>query len=388
MSAAPQIDDRLHGLDALRAAAMLLGLVLHAAIPFMQAPFDWVAREPSGGWTFDLFFTGIHSFRMPTFFLLAGFFSHLVCARKGWRQFLRQRAWRIGVPFLVGMVTLTPLMIWIFVSQTPAAETPSAGLTLWNYPTFHLWFLEVLLMFYPVAALLGLMGKSVPQAVTALSAAVDWGLARVWPVALLMPAAIVCLWAGSPGGWLPDGQRLFPEPRVLVFYFQFFALGWLIHRSSTAGVVLQRKFRPYLGVGLAGLAGVLIVRIGILSGTLQESLAVRLLGFAADTACAWFLSLGLIGACLALVKNHHPAIRYVADASYWIYLIHLPIMLFVQIEIYSWHIPLATKFLATLIITTAIGFATYALLVRHTPIGTLLNGPRKRPSAAQTTGRY
>ena len=46
------------------------------------------------------------------------------------------------------------------------------------------------------------------------------------------------------------------------------------------------------------------------------------------------------------------------------------------------------KYLATLITTTAIGFATYALFLRHTPIGALLNGPRKRPSAAQTIGRY
>lgn len=385
---APDTDQRLHGLDALRAAAMLLGLVFHATIPFMQAPFVWVAREPAEGWSFDLLFTGLHSFRMPLFFLLAGFFSHLLRAGKGWAGFLKQRVLRIGLPFLLGMLTLVPLMIWIYLWRTDTRWPLGGPFTLWDLPTFHLWFLEVLLIFYAVAALMGLIGKSVPQAATALGAAVDWGLARVWPVALLMPATMACLWAGSPGGWLPDGQRLFPEPRVLFFYFQFFALGWLIHRSSTAGVVLQRKFRPYLGIGLAGLAGVLIVRIGSLSGTFHESLAVRLLGFAADTASAWFLSLGLIGACLALVKNHHPAIRYVADASYWIYLIHLPIMLFVQIEIHSWHIPIIVKFLATLITTTAIGFATYALFVRHTPIGTLLNGPRKRPSAAQTIGRY
>lgn len=376
MSAAPQIDDRLHGLDALRAAAMLLGLVLHAAIPFMQAPFDWVAREPSGGWTFDLFFTGIHSFRMPTFFLLAGFFSHLVCARKGWRQFLRQRAWRIGVPFLVGMVTLTPLMIWIFVSQTPAAETPSAGLTLWNYPTFHLWFLEVLLIFYAAAALLGIAGKTLPACMPFLDRAVGWGIARVWPVALLLPPTMACLWPGAPGAWLPDGVSLFPAPRVLGFYFLFFSLGWLIHRAPSAWQSLQKSFLPYLAIGLAGLAVLLAVRIGVLDGKLSESFLLRLGGFAADAVSAWFLSLGLVGACLALVKNRYPAVRYVADASYWIYLVHLPVMLFIQSEFYPWHIPCAVKFLVTLAATTAVGFVSYSLFVRHTPIGTVLNGPR------------
>jgi len=230
-------------------------------------------------------------------------------------------------------------------------------------------------------------GKILPQARNTLDRAVNWGLSRGWPVALLLPPAMACLWAGSPGAWLPDGERLIPSPHVLVFYFLFFASGWLIHRSPAALDSLRRNTRPFLGVGLAGLGFVLAVRIGFLSGKLDESLSVRLAGFAADTACAWFLSLGLTGACLSLVKNQHSTIRYLADASFWIYLIHLPVMLFIQQEVQAWHIPIAIKFLGTLATTTAIGFASYALFVRHTPIGTLLNGLRKRQSVIITTGQ-
>ena len=375
---APDTDQRLHGLDALRASAMLLGLVLHAAIPFMQAPFFWVGREAATGWFFDFLFTSVHSFRMPLFFLLAGFFSHLVCARKGWAGFLKQRALRIGVPFLLGMVTLVPFMIGIFLRMTGASRQQEGGFSIWDYPTFHLWFLEVLLIFYFCSALLGLAGKILPQARNTLDTAVNWGLSRGWPVALLLPPAMACLWSGSPGGWLPDGERLLPSLRVLVFYFLFFASGWLIHRASGALESLRRNTRPFLVIGLAGLGVVLALRIGLLSGKIDESLSVRLAGFAADTACAWFLSLGLMGAGLSLVKNQHPTIRYIADASFWIYLIHLPVMLLVQQGFHAWHIPIAIKFLTTLATTTAIGFASYALFVRHTPIGTLLNGPRKR----------
>ncbi len=380
-TAATHKDERLHGLDALRASAMLLGLVLHASIPFLNAPFNWVARQPSEGWIFDIFFTAIHSFRMPLFFLLSGFFAHLLCARKGWIGFLRHRALHIGIPWLVGMFTLVPLIIAIILWKNQVPLPAGGGFNILNIPTFHLWFLEVLLIFYALAAVLGVVGRFVPGFMTALDRVVNQGLLRVWPMALLLPPSIVCLWPDSPGAWLHDGERLLPEPRVLAFYFLFFAVGWVTHRLPAATEILQQRFRPFLLIGLTGLLLVVSVRIGLISGNLHESFLIRLLGFSASTACAWFFSLGLVGLFLAVVQSHHPVVRYVADASYWVYLVHLPMMMFLQEELYAWSIPIFLKFLLTLLATTIVGFASYALFVRYTFIGTILNGPRVRPTA-------
>ena len=365
---------------------MLLGLVLHASIPFMNAPFNWVARQSSGSWIFDILFTAIHSFRMPLFFLLSGFFSHLLCARKGWIGFLRHRAQHIGIPWLVGMLTLVPLIIGIILWKNKVDLSIGGGFSVLDIPTFHLWFLEVLLIFYSVAALLGVLGRFVPGFMTGLDRMVNQGLVHVWHIAFLLPPTMACLWIGSPGAWLPDGERLLPESRVLAFYFLFFAMGWVIHRLPTATDILQQRFRPFLLIGLSGLLLVVSVRIGLLSGQLHESPLIRVAGFSASTACAWFLSLGLVGLFLALVKSHHPAVRYVADASYWVYLIHLPVMMLLQEELYSWPIPIFLKFVLTLLATTIVGFASYALFVRYTFIGTILNGARVRPARVQPNG--
>jgi peptidoglycan/LPS O-acetylase OafA/YrhL len=75
--------------------------------------------------------------------------------------------------------------------------------------------------------------------------------------------------------------------------------------------------------------------------------------------------------------------RDVADASYWVYLVHLPMMMFLQEELYAWSIPIFMKFLLTLLVTTLVGFASYALFVRYTFIGTILNGPRVRTHARE-----
>ena len=86
--------DRVHALDATRAFALILGIVLHASMSFFAfLPAQDVSRSTvlAGG-----FFT-IHLFRMSLFFVLAGFFARLAIERRGSRGFVADRAKRIGV---------------------------------------------------------------------------------------------------------------------------------------------------------------------------------------------------------------------------------------------------------------------------------------------------
>ncbi len=71
--------------------------------------------------------------------------------------------------------------------------------------------------------------------------------------------------------------------------------------------------------------------------------------------------------------------RYVSDSSYWLYLVHLPLIMIVQAAVRTWELPVFIKFALVCTVTTAILLASYQLFVRYTPIGTLLNGPRHRP---------
>jgi peptidoglycan/LPS O-acetylase OafA/YrhL len=106
------VAERRHDLDALRAIAMLLGIALHAALPYAPG-FPWVIRDSQTSDVFALLFLCIHGFRMPLFFLISGFFTAMVWRRKGLRELLRQRAIRIFVPCLLGTFTILPLMTWI-----------------------------------------------------------------------------------------------------------------------------------------------------------------------------------------------------------------------------------------------------------------------------------
>ena len=98
---------RRHDLDALRAVAMLLGIVLHGLMPFMPG-LSVIRDTQTAGWVWILFL-GIHGFRMPLFFLVSGFFTAMLWQKRGVQTMLRQRSVRILLPCLLGTVTIVPL---------------------------------------------------------------------------------------------------------------------------------------------------------------------------------------------------------------------------------------------------------------------------------------
>lgn len=107
---------RDHALDALRAFILLLGVVFHSAISFVfRNDGTWAVGTADTSFVLWWFLSYAHSFRMETFFLLAGFFAALVVSRRGEAAFLRDRARRILGVFavLVLPMTLLSTMLWI-----------------------------------------------------------------------------------------------------------------------------------------------------------------------------------------------------------------------------------------------------------------------------------
>ena len=98
---------------------MLLGIALHASLPYFSRlagfEFVWPADDDQSVALF-LVFDFIHTWRMPTFFLLAGFFAHLVLDRRSTSLFVLDRLKRIALPLLlfgaVMAVVIPP--IWVY----------------------------------------------------------------------------------------------------------------------------------------------------------------------------------------------------------------------------------------------------------------------------------
>ena len=84
--------------------------------------------------------------------------------------------------------------------------------------------------------------------------------------------------------------------------------------------------------------------------------------------------------CLIFGKkwlNHsNRSLRYLADASYWVYIVHLPVLLAVQYRLMDVDTNWQAKFAISVVATLGISFVSYHLFVRNTVLGRLLNGAR------------
>lgn len=87
---------------------------------------------------------------------------------------------------------------------------------------------------------------------------------------------------------------------------------------------------------------------------------------------------------MRFLSDLHPAVRYLADASYWLYLIHIPVVIALQLAMYGLAWPALTKFALVLAVALPLMLASYHTMVRYTFVGWLLNG-RKRTKATAST---
>jgi peptidoglycan/LPS O-acetylase OafA/YrhL len=95
-------------------------------------------------------------------------------------------------------------------------------------------------------------------------------------------------------------------------------------------------------------------------------------------AYAWAMSLGMISLFQRWFARPNSTITWLSDASYWIYLTHLPLVIVLQVMIRDITLPSFIKFISLIMVTTLILLMAYERFVRYTLIGTMLNGPRSK----------
>jgi surface polysaccharide O-acyltransferase-like enzyme len=116
---------RRSDLDALRAVAMLLGIVLHASLSFF--PAFWIVSDRQQSPGFAIVFSAIHGFRMPLFFVMSGFFSAMLLHRRGRWSLVKHRFFRVFLPLLVGMMTVVPATNLISaIAMSSASSKPAS----------------------------------------------------------------------------------------------------------------------------------------------------------------------------------------------------------------------------------------------------------------------
>lgn len=366
---------RYHALDSLRAAMMFLGIYLHAVVAYSPHG-GWPFKPPQVTTTLDPTMVWVHAFRMPAFYVMAGFFAALLYERHGLRRAADNRIWRIVVPFVVGWIILFPLVMFMVILSRADLDAAvgfilSGRFLAYAHP-LHLWFLEYLLVLYLLAiACIAIVRRMSSQDVRALLLSLFRSIVRspwaVLPFALATFLTLLPMQHGS----LDDPPSFVPATRIVAAYAIPFFFGWLLYLNVDLLETLRQRAWLYAAAAVVTSVAYVTTVYSIVDRGMAFYAVRGLLALA-----MWCLIMGFIGVFLRCFSGHSRWRRYLCDSSYFLYIAHLPIIMMFQLILLNIALPPLAKIAIVLLATVAVLLPVYHVGVRPTFVGAVLNGRR------------
>ena len=337
---------------------MVLGVFAHSSLAY--APFagpHWPIIDTDQSQTAAVIFGLIYLFRLPAFFFLSGYFARLLLSKRSREEFTTNRLKRIVIPLLVAFIPLR-------LAEIAAVQLVGGNVAkVWDNATKpgHLWFLYYLSLTLAAYLLLtirpewtnGKWMNNVDRAfkhATSLASPLLFGL-------LVIPSLAETSGIQTPIHFIPDFW-------ILWFYAIFFAGGVVFHRNPGLMDRLGRGLPLRLGLALTALVAVAVFPGGLIH-------------YYARGVFAWAMTFAFVGFFVRFFATANRFAGYLADASYWTYIVHPPIVFLLQGLLVTLLVGALLKFAVVAVATFAVCFMTYAALVRPTRLNSFVGGRRR-----------
>jgi len=402
-------------LDLLR-ALVVVGLVFfHTAVIFGAGEFPIKAATENRVATVFLGFGA--TWGMPLLFLISGMGIFYSLRSRSPAAFARERLRRLGVPLLVGLLTLVPLQVWLGLRHAGDPSSYASFSThFWDvrpvldfpfvitaapdgvFETGHLWFLVCLLGF-SLVLLPGFAWLRRPAGRRLLER-LGGPLARPGGLLLLaLPLAAVEVALGSEtghGGWNNGSYALF-----LVY-------GYLAAADPRIGEAFQRRWRPAAALGLllflaAGVAyGAAAAGAEPFTGMDARSMAFRLL----KSVDGWLWVVAIVGLARSQLQRrrsspaqpasqraarpgllHHLG-AYANEAVLPFYVLHETVIVVVAYLVLSWPVAAGVQYGVIALVSLAATLLLYDLGVRRSPLTRFLFGLKPLGGPAPRTAAH
>ena len=368
---------RIHYVDWLRVLAVLLLFPYHTLRVFNAGdPFYVKAAVTSVPISFFLAF--MDRWHMPLLFLLAGASSFLAIRKRTGGEYLGERMKRLLVPFGLGLLFIITPQTWIGgifnsgYTGSFAHYIASGDFFVWNiknggdfYGGFgigHLWFI-LWLFAVSLLALPALLWSRTDKGAARFG---SWARRLAKPVWWLLPPIVIFL-----GDALPDAVGKNP-----FYYLAFFLLGAVVISDEAFADSAARWWAPALA------AGVVLTAAYVATGDARNALPdpsaplalVNYLGFLGS----WLVIVGILGAGKRWLDHTSPALAYLAEGSYPVYILHQTVIVLLAFVIVT--IPMAWPAQAALLFgaSVAVTFTLYEGARRVGPLRLAL-GMKPRP---------
>jgi len=371
---------RLLYIDNLRWVMIMLVVSMHAAVTYSHlgswyymedAPVS--AAEQGIFGTYQAF---LQSFFMGFLFFIAGYFVPGAYDSKGPGKFLKDRAFRLGLPLLFFVFFLQPLSIWCI----SLFHGPDVGGGLgaiysryitsghWLGGTGPLWFCEALLIFCLGYVLFRSLrgGRATSPAAKKLP-----GNALIGGFIALTGVATFLVRLSWPNGTSFYNLQFCYFPQ----YIAFFITGTLAYRGNWLKEFSIRTGNYWGRVGLFGgliLWAAVLVLGGAFKGqlaTYQGGLHWQSLGMACwEQVAGVGISIFLLVWFRERTNRQGTVARWFSANAFAVYVFHTPVLITLSRMIGGWHGALLLKFLVLTLLSIGVTYILSAVLLKRVPL--------------------
>lgn len=357
-------------LDELRAACMLLGVLVHAADLGNFGIFDSIPEISN-------------LFRMATFFLISGYMAGVLMDRQATGDFLTGRMRNLVLPLVSCAVLVNPPTLWLIfayfnadtyagfgwreIYQATFDIIPSEGPMIWH---LHLWFLFSLIFYALIAPLLRPLAMAIGRAPGVVRLATTIRGGRLAPLATVLATTLAILAIGCL--WKVAGKLGFSAPWLLHATFDnlpFYATGLVLYHSAELWAAVKR-FDP---------ASLSLAAVILAVGGDHDVISTWewVLKAASEAFLRGTIALALIAAFHHWCNGRSRILAELSRTIYTIYLFHYLIIYLIAIA-YKAVLPLnAVGYLVIVALTVLASYLLHVIVIDRYPVLKLIFNGRK-----------
>jgi surface polysaccharide O-acyltransferase-like enzyme len=373
---------RIVALDRARTFGTLLVVIHHSVVNY-----TYFGNGDRIRWLgFDLVVLFNDSFFMAFMFLISGLFVHDSLARRGAAGYLRQRAWRLGVPLLVSIFVLIPIAYYASFLRYHLPGTTDFNffhywwhmLMIGPWPSGQSWFLWVLLVFDIIAVAIWSMSQRVFAAFGQLILAL-----RERPITAFVAFSVLSVACYLPmhlafgdGAWFEPGHYPFPvQTSRILLYPAYFAVGVGIGVVSLrTGVFAEngqiaKRWPLWLAFAVLFYGAILLLVYAHHNWIVDFASPALWWRTAYGVAFALFsaaMAFTIPATSLRLARSSLSLLDAMRPSAYGIYLLHYIFIIWLQYVVYDPTFPAGIK-AAIVFIGTLSGSWALTVLLRKIP---------------------
>ena len=377
------METRRYDIDWLRVLAVLMLFPFHTAQIFV--PWDFHLKNDELSIAVGAFAHFVHQWHMPLFFLISGAATWYALERKTNGRYIADRAARLLVPLIFGMLVMCPPQLYYerlqegafsegFLSFFPRHSFAGGPYPEGNLSWQHLWFLAYLFLYSLVALPIFRWLKS------------ESGAARIGRLAdfckrpgalflMFIPLAVAQVLLGP---FFPPTHDLIGDWMLHAYYLVVFISGFILMADDRFTGIINRHGPVALAVGVVLMSICLVVDFTIGPGG-WEAPGRWVLMTVVRSIDTWIWLVVILWLGNRFLNRPGPVLSYSNEAALPVYVLHQTVIIVIGFYVVQTAWCIGLKFSVIMTASFVATMLIYELLVRRwNPVRVLFGMRRKK----------